>query len=51
MNTDDGVLKSAATIPALGSLFSFLVSWGGVRLNALGTSATNLPIASSPDDR
>jgi hypothetical protein len=27
-----------------------LVSWGGVRLSPLGTSATNWPIAPAPDD-
>jgi hypothetical protein len=33
-------------------LFSFLlVSWGGVRLSPLGTSATNWPIVPAPDDR
>jgi hypothetical protein len=31
--------------------FHFLVSWGGVRLNALGTSATNWPIVPAPGDR
>jgi hypothetical protein len=30
---------------------SFLVSWGGVRLSPLGTSATNWPTVSDPDDR
>jgi hypothetical protein len=29
----------------------FLVSWGGVRLSPLGTSATNWPIVPAPDDR
>jgi hypothetical protein len=29
----------------------FLVSWGGVRLSPLGTSATNWPIAPAQDDR
>jgi hypothetical protein len=29
----------------------FLVSWGGVRLGPLGTSATNWPIVPAPDDR
>jgi hypothetical protein len=29
----------------------FLVSWGGVRLSPLGTSATNSPIVPAPDDR
>jgi hypothetical protein len=29
----------------------FLVSWGGVRLSPLGTSATNWPIVPVPDDR
>jgi hypothetical protein len=28
-----------------------LVSWGGVRLGPLGTSATNWPIVPAPDDR
>jgi hypothetical protein len=28
-----------------------LVSWGGVRLSPLGTSATNWPIVPAPDDR
>jgi hypothetical protein len=32
-------------------VFLFLVSWGGVRLSPLGTSATNWPIAPDPDDR
>jgi hypothetical protein len=31
--------------------FLFLVSWGGVRLSPLGTSATILPIVPAPDDR
>jgi hypothetical protein len=31
--------------------FFFLVSWGGVRLSPLGTSATNWPIVPAPDDR
>jgi hypothetical protein len=35
-----------------GPFFSFLlVSWGGVRLSPLGTSATNWPIVPAPDDR
>jgi hypothetical protein len=29
----------------------WLVSWGGVRLSPLGTSATNWPIVPAPDDR
>jgi hypothetical protein len=29
----------------------FLISWGGVRLSPLGTSATNWPIVPAPDDR
>jgi hypothetical protein len=29
----------------------FFVSWGGVRLSPLGTSATNWPIVPAPDDR
>jgi hypothetical protein len=29
----------------------FLVSWGGVRLSALGTSATNWPTVPAPDGR
>jgi hypothetical protein len=29
----------------------FLVSWGGVRLSPLGTSATNWRIVPAPDDR
>jgi hypothetical protein len=28
----------------------FFVSWGGVRLSPLGTSATNWPIVPAPDD-
>jgi hypothetical protein len=28
-----------------------LVSWGGVRLSPLGTSATNWPIVPAPDGR
>jgi hypothetical protein len=40
-NTDtEGVVK-----------YLFLVSWGGVRLSPLGTSATNWPIVPAPDDR
>jgi hypothetical protein len=30
---------------------TFLVSWGGVRLSPLGTSATIWPIVPAPDDR
>jgi hypothetical protein len=30
--------------------FFFLVSWCGVRLSPLGTSATNWPIVPAPDD-
>jgi hypothetical protein len=30
---------------------SIIVSWGGVRLSPLGTSATNWPIVPAPDDR
>jgi hypothetical protein len=30
---------------------SFLVSWGGVILSLLGTSATNWPIVPAPEDR
>jgi hypothetical protein len=29
----------------------FLISWGGVRLSPLGTSATVWPIVPDPDDR
>jgi hypothetical protein len=29
----------------------FLVSWSGVRLSLLGTSATNWPIAPAPNDK
>jgi hypothetical protein len=32
-------------------IFFFLVTWGGVRLSPLGTSATNWPIVPAPDDR
>jgi hypothetical protein len=32
-------------------LVFFLVSWGGVRLSPLGTSATNWPIVPVLDDR
>jgi hypothetical protein len=32
-------------------LVFLLVSWGGVRLSPLGTSATNWPIVPAPDDR
>jgi hypothetical protein len=32
------------------SVVFFLVSWGGVRLSPLGTSATNWPIVPAPDD-
>jgi hypothetical protein len=28
-----------------------LISWGGVRLSPLGTSATNWPIVPAPDER
>jgi hypothetical protein len=40
-------------IPTLTYVFSFiiLVSWGGVRLSPLGTSATNWPIAPGPENR
>jgi hypothetical protein len=31
--------------------FFFLVSWGGVRLSPLGTSATNCSTVPAPDDR
>jgi hypothetical protein len=31
-------------------VFFFLVSWGGVRLSSLGTSATDWPIVPAPDD-
>jgi hypothetical protein len=31
--------------------FLVLVSWGGVRLSPLGTSATNWPTVPAPDDR
>jgi hypothetical protein len=31
--------------------FFFLVSWGGVRLSPLGTSATDWPNVPAPDDR
>jgi hypothetical protein len=37
--------------PLLHSRLVFLVSWGGVRLSPLGTSATNWPIVPAPDDR
>jgi hypothetical protein len=33
------------------SLVLFLVSWGGVRLSPLGTSATIWPTVPAPDDR
>jgi hypothetical protein len=33
------------------SISFFFVSWGGVRLSPLGTSATNWPIVPAPDDR
>jgi hypothetical protein len=33
------------------SFFFLLLSWGGVRLSPLGTSATNWPIVPVPDDR
>jgi hypothetical protein len=32
-------------------LIFFFISWGGVRLNPLGTSATNWPIVPARDDR
>jgi hypothetical protein len=31
--------------------FFFLVYWGEVRLSPVGTSASNWPIVSAPDDR
>jgi hypothetical protein len=31
-------------------VFFFLVSWGGMRLSPLGTSAINWPIVPAPDD-
>jgi hypothetical protein len=34
----------------LSDMFSFLVSWGGMRLSPPGTSATNWPIVPSTDD-
>jgi hypothetical protein len=34
-----------------GYVASNVVSWGGVRLSPLGTSATNWPIVPAPDDR
>jgi hypothetical protein len=34
----------------LESNVSFLVSWGGVRLSALGTLATSWPAVPAPDD-
>jgi hypothetical protein len=30
---------------------SFLISWGGMRLSPLGTSATNWSIVPAPDDK
>jgi hypothetical protein len=33
------------------NFFFFLVSWGGVRLSPLGTSATIWPIVPAPDNR
>jgi hypothetical protein len=36
---------------ALQSTIFFIVSWGGLRLSPLGTSATNLPIVPAPDDK
>jgi hypothetical protein len=36
--------------PVQSNIF-FLVSWGGVTLTPLGTSATNWPIVPAPDDR
>jgi hypothetical protein len=38
-------------LPKDWSTVSSLVSWGGVRLSPLGTSATNWPIVPAPDDR
>jgi hypothetical protein len=37
--------------PRVTSLIVFLVSWGGVRLSPLRTSATKWPIVPAPDDR
>jgi hypothetical protein len=47
MSRDRGLAPSTGS-----NWFSLdLVPWGGVRLSALGTSATNWPIVPAPDDR
>jgi hypothetical protein len=38
-------------VTSLICVVSFLVSWGGVRLSPLGTSANILPIVPAPEDR
>jgi hypothetical protein len=38
-------------IYAIKNIVLFLVSWSEVRLSPIGTSATNWPIVSAPDDR
>jgi hypothetical protein len=38
-------------ISCIQTVYFFLVSWGGVRLSPLGTSATNWTIVPAPDDR
>jgi hypothetical protein len=43
--------QRAPYISELKLFSSFLVSWGGVRLSPLGTSATNWLILPAPDDR
>jgi hypothetical protein len=42
--------KVDSTLTAVVFFFFFLVSWGGVRLSPLGTSAANWPIVPVPDD-
>jgi hypothetical protein len=41
--------RHVTEFPSLGALFS--VSWGGVRLSPLVTSATTWPFVTGPDDR
>jgi hypothetical protein len=45
------LFKCGCFISLLFFLHFILVSWGGVRLNPLGTSATIWPTVPAPDDR
>jgi hypothetical protein len=49
----NGQLHASAALPMEIPLLiiSFLVSWDGLRLSPLGTSATNSPVVPAPDDR